>query len=107
NGPTSSVALPPASTALLHRDLAEAASKTIVLAMGNPYVVSDFPEVQNYLCSFSFAPVSEGSAVNALFGEIPIGGHLPVNIPEIADRGAGINRPQVLKGGQNPNVPGR
>ena len=107
NGPTSSVALPQSSTALLHQILAAAAPKTVVLAMGNPYVASDFPEVQNYLCTFSFAPVSEASAVKALFGEIPIGGHLPVNIPEIAERGAGINRPQVLRGGRNPNVPGK
>lgn len=107
NGPTNSVALPSPSTVLLHRILAVAAPKTVVLAMGNPYVASDFPEVQNYLCTFSFAPVSELSAVKALFGEISIDGHLPVSIPAIADRGAGIYRPQVLRGGQNPNVRGK
>jgi beta-N-acetylhexosaminidase len=107
DGPTNSVALPEASATLLHKVLAAAAQKTVVVAMGNPYVASDFPEVQNYMCTFSFAPVSELSAVKALFGEIPIGGHLPVRIPEIADRGEGISRPQVLRGGQNPNVAGR
>jgi beta-N-acetylhexosaminidase len=107
NGPTNSVALPEASANLLHQILAAAGQKTAVLAMGNPYVASDFPEVQTYLCTFSFAPVSESSAVKALFGEIPIGGHLPVNIPEIAQRGDGISRPQILKGVFNPNVPGK
>ena len=107
NGPMNSVAMPAASTELLHQILAAAAQKTIVIAMGNPYVASDFPEVQNYMCTFSFEPISEFSAVKALFGEIPINGHLPVNIPEIADRGEGINVPQVLKGGQNLNVPGK
>jgi beta-N-acetylhexosaminidase len=106
NGPMNSVALPEASGALLHQILGAAADKTVVLAMGNPYVASDFPEVKNYVCTFSFAPVSELSAVKALFGEIPIDGHLPVNIPEIAERGAGISRPQVVKGGVNPNVTG-
>jgi beta-N-acetylhexosaminidase len=106
NGPMNSVALPEASAALLHQILGAAADKTVVLAMGNPYVASDFPEVKNYVCTFSFAPVSELSAVKALFGEIPIDGHLPVNIPEIAERGAGISRPQVVKGGVNPNVTG-
>jgi len=62
-----------------------------VLAVGNPYVAKDFPEVQNYLCTFSAAPVSELSAVKALFGEIPLRGHLPVTIPGIANRGAGIS----------------
>jgi beta-N-acetylhexosaminidase len=104
NGPTNSVALEEASANLLHQILAVGARKTVVLAMGNPYVASDFPEVQTYICTFSNAPVSELSAVKALFGEIPIGGHLPVSIPAIAERGAGIARPQILKGGQNPNV---
>jgi len=107
NGPMNSVALPEASATLLHQILAAAAEKTVVLAMGNPYVASDFPEVQTYVCTFSFAPVSELSAVKALFGEIAIDGHLPVNIPEIAERGAGISRPQILKGVSNPNVPGK
>ncbi|MGZ4790160.1 MAG: glycoside hydrolase family 3 N-terminal domain-containing protein [Terriglobales bacterium] len=107
NGPTNSVALPEPSANLLHQILAAAGQKTVVLAMGNPYVASDFPEVQTYLCTFSFAPVSELSAIKALFGEIPISGHLPVNIPEIAQRGDGISRPQILKGGFNPNVPGK
>jgi len=107
NGPTNSVALPEASATLLHQILATAGDRTAVLAMGNPYVASDFPEVQTYLCTFSFAQVSELSAIKALFGEIPIGGHLPVNIPEIAQHGDGISRPQILKGGLNLNVPGK
>jgi beta-N-acetylhexosaminidase len=64
--------------------------------MGNPYVAQDFPAVQNYLCTFSNASVSEISAVKALFGEIAIRGHLPVSIPNIAQRGAGIERPPQL-----------
>jgi beta-N-acetylhexosaminidase len=104
NGPMNSVALPEASAALLHQILGAAKDKTVVIAMGNPYVGSDFPEVENYVCTFSFAPVSELSAVKALFGEISIDGHLPVNIPEIAERGAGISRPEV-KGVFVPNVP--
>jgi beta-N-acetylhexosaminidase len=107
NGPTNSVALEEGAANLLHQILAVAAQKTVVLAMGNPYVASDFPELQTYICTFSNAPVSELSAVKALFGEIPINGHLPVSIPTIAERGVGIVRPQVLKGGQNPNVPGK
>ena len=54
--------------------------KTAVLAMGTPYLTEDFPTIQNYICTFSNANVSEVSAAKALFGEIPIAGHLPVNI---------------------------
>ena len=100
NGATNSVGLSDASGALLQKILDHAAEKTGVLAMGNPYLAQDFPTVQNYLCTFSNATVSEISAVKALFGEIAIRGHLPVSIPNIAQRGAGIERPvQITQGG--------
>ncbi|HXM60148.1 MAG TPA: glycoside hydrolase family 3 N-terminal domain-containing protein [Terriglobales bacterium] len=100
SGVTNSVGLSDASGALLQKVLDHAAEKTAVLAMGNPYLAQDFPGVQNYLCTFSNATVSEMSVVKALFGEIPIRGHLPVSIPNIAQRGAGIDRPaQVAQGG--------
>jgi len=63
-------------------------------------MAQDFPAIQNYLCTFSNASVSEISAVRALFGEIAIHGHLPVSIPNIAQRGAGIERvPQAAQEG--------
>jgi beta-N-acetylhexosaminidase len=99
-GLTNSVGLSEASSGLLQKVLDHAAEKTAVLAMGNPYLAQDFPAVQNYLCAFSNEPVSEVSAVKALFGEIAIRGHLPVTIPNIAQRGAGIERPaQIAQGG--------
>jgi beta-N-acetylhexosaminidase len=76
---------------LLHSVVATAAAKTVVLAMGNPYLARSIPEVQNYLCAFSDAEVSEVSAVQALFGEIPTPGRLPITIPGIAARGTGLN----------------
>jgi beta-N-acetylhexosaminidase len=100
NGLTNSVSLSDASGALLQTILDHAAQKTAVLAMGNPYVAQDFPATQSYLCTFSNASISEISAVKALFGEIAIRGHLPVSIPNIAQRGAGIERPpQVAEEG--------
>jgi beta-N-acetylhexosaminidase len=85
-----SVSMPQESADVLSGILSSAADKTVVVALGNPYVARDFPEVQNYMCTFSAAPVSEISAAKALFGEIEIHGHLPVSIPGIAQRGAGI-----------------
>jgi beta-N-acetylhexosaminidase len=103
NGLTNSVALSDASGMLLHGILDRAAAKAVVIAMGSPYLAQDFPAVQNYLCTFSNVSISEISAVKALFGEIPINGHLPVTIPGIAQRGVrgvGIERrPQPSQGG--------
>jgi len=95
-----SMAMADATGTLLQQLLDHAASKTAVVAMGNPYLAGDFPKIENYVCTFSNATVSEVAAVKALFGEIPIHGHLPVTIPNIAQRGAGIERPaQVANGG--------
>ena len=95
-----SVAMADATGALLEQLLDRAARKTTVIAMGNPYLASDFPKIENYICTFSNATISEIAAVKALFGEIPIRGHLPVTIPNVAQRGTGLERPaQVAWGG--------
>jgi beta-N-acetylhexosaminidase len=99
-----SVAVADATGTLLHRLLEQAAGKTVVVAVGNPYMVADFPKIDNYLCTFSNETVSEISAVKALFGEIPIHGHLPVSIPNVAQRGAGIERQSNLAQGDPEHV---
>jgi beta-N-acetylhexosaminidase len=94
-----SVAVADATGSLLSKLTEHAPAKMAVVAMGNPYVASDFPGIQNYLCTFSNVTISEVSAVKALFGEIPVRGHLPVSIPNVAQRGAGIERNSMLAGG--------
>ncbi len=96
-----SVALPDASAQLMQQILGHATERTVVVGLGNPYVIMDFPAIQNYICTFSGTEISQASAIKALFGEIPISGHLPVNIPGIAERGAGIQKP-LLAGGTIP-----
>jgi beta-N-acetylhexosaminidase len=93
------VSMADASGALLQQVLDRAGEKTAVIAMGNPYLAADFPRIETYMCTFSNATVSELAAVKALFGEIAIRGHLPVSIPNIAARGAGIERPAVVGSG--------
>lgn len=92
------VGLSDARGALLGKILQAAGPKTMVVAVGNPYVAADFPQVENYMCTFSNARVSEDSAVKALFGEIPLRGHLPVTIPQVAQRGAGLEKAAVTGG---------
>jgi beta-N-acetylhexosaminidase len=95
-----SVTLADANAALLQNILDRGAEKTVVLAMGSPYLAQGFPAIQNYLCAFSNVSIADVSAVKALFGEIAIRGHLPVTIPGIAARGAGIERPaNIAEGG--------
>jgi beta-N-acetylhexosaminidase len=68
-------------------------SPMVVVAMGSPYVLGSFPQAAASLTTFSPTTPSEVAAVKALFGEIPIGGHLPVTIPGFAKYGDGIQLP--------------
>ncbi len=79
------------SGAILQKILDTGGGKTIVLAMGSPYPILNFPGIHSYLCTFSPVATSERAAAKALFGEIGIHGKLPVTLPEIAKRGSGID----------------
>jgi beta-N-acetylhexosaminidase len=88
--------LPDSTSALFDRILARAGERTVVLAMGSPYLTDDFPGIQNYICTFSNATVSEVSAARALFGEIPIHGHMPVHLLKAGVQVGGAGPPQVV-----------
>ena len=84
------IAVQESSVTLLQQVLGSAAEKTIVVALGSPYIAAQLPEVQTYICTLSSGHDSELSAAKAIFGEIPMTGHLPVTIPNIAGRGTGL-----------------
>jgi beta-N-acetylhexosaminidase len=70
--------------------LAGSGRPVVLVAMGNPYLLRNFPGVAAYLATFSTVPTSEVAAVRALWGEIAVRGHLPVTIPGCAALGEGI-----------------
>jgi beta-N-acetylhexosaminidase len=61
-----------------------------LVALGNPYLLRNYPSVAAYLATFSTVPPSETAALKALWGEMNISGHLPVTIPGQAAYGEGI-----------------
>jgi beta-N-acetylhexosaminidase len=88
-----SVSLAQTPATVLQSVLDVGKEKTVVVAFGSPYIAEDFPQIENYLCAYSNVSISEIAAVQALFGEIAIQGHLPVTIPGFGQRGAGIQKP--------------
>jgi beta-N-acetylhexosaminidase len=80
------------SAGILREVLDKAGDRTVVLALGSPYSILNFPSERSYMCMYSWVPTSERAAVKALFGEIPIHGKLPVTLPGIAKRGDGMDR---------------
>ncbi len=66
----------------------------IVVSFGNPYLVSDFPEVQSYVLAWNGSEVSQRAAARALVGQVDIAGRTPTRIPPFFDIGDGITVPR-------------
>lgn len=86
NTDSGSPALEHGPNAVLGQVIKAANEKTVVVSLGSPYIIAQYPALQNYICTFSNVPDSEVSATKYLFGEMPARGHLPVSIPGIATR---------------------
>ncbi len=79
--------------------LVQAKPSSLLISLGNPYLIQQFPSVATYLCTYSHLATSQIAAVKALFGEIPLLGQLPVSIPGVARRSSGLKReplPMIL-----------
>jgi beta-glucosidase-like glycosyl hydrolase len=66
--------------------------KTIAVSFGSPYVIRDLPQLKTYFCAYGIQPVMQTAIVQAIFGEAPISGRLPVTIPAMHKRGEGIDK---------------
>ena len=64
--------------------------RLIVTSFGTPYLIQAFPEVPAYLAAYHYSALMQQALVGALLGEAPITGRLPITIPEVADRGTGV-----------------
>jgi beta-N-acetylhexosaminidase len=67
----------------------------VLISMGNPYLLRNYPDVPAYMTTYSTVPPSEVAAMKAVFGEIPVRGKLPVTIPNLAKIGEGIVSPAI------------
>jgi beta-N-acetylhexosaminidase len=73
----------------------QARRPTVVVSLGNPYLLSSFPEVGTYMVAWGSREVSQRAAARALVGESAITGTLPISIPPLHSLGAGVRRPAV------------
>ncbi|MCU7524106.1 MAG: serine hydrolase [Ignavibacteria bacterium] len=77
---TGSVDMPEEEVKLV-KALSEINKPVIFMSMGNPYILSNFPQAPNYLCSYGEPKVSQLAMLKALTGDIDITGRLPISIP--------------------------
>jgi beta-N-acetylhexosaminidase len=82
--------------------LVRGSAPVALIALGNPYLLRDFPEVAAYAATFSTSTTSETATAKAMLGEIPITGKLPVSIPGLAKVGDGLDVPAKGSSASNP-----
>jgi beta-N-acetylhexosaminidase len=95
-----SIGLPDDESSFVDRLLA-AGKPVIVACFGSPYLVERFPAAKTWVAAFSTVDVAQRAMGRALFGQVPVGGRLPVNVPGVAPLGAGLDlaaQPMKLRG---------
>src|SRR6266700_4307627 len=73
----------PAEQAALAEQLYKSGRPVITAAFGSPYLIERFPKAETWLAAFGISDVAQISVYRALFGEIPVRGHLPVTVPGV------------------------
>jgi beta-glucosidase-like glycosyl hydrolase/CubicO group peptidase (beta-lactamase class C family) len=84
----------PAEQAALAEQVYKTGKPVITVGLGSPYLIESFPKAETWLAAFGISDVAQISIARALFGEIPVRGHLPVTVPGVnLAAGFGIELP--------------
>ena len=62
----------------------------VVVSFGNPYLVTEFPDVQAYMLAWNGSEASQRAAAAALLGRTEITGRVPTRIPPLFEIGDGL-----------------
>ncbi|MEE8341471.1 MAG: glycoside hydrolase family 3 N-terminal domain-containing protein, partial [Candidatus Neomarinimicrobiota bacterium] len=97
------VALSDVQTAFV-KMLSEKNRNIIMVSYGNPYIIRDFREISTYVCAWESQPILQKAGTNVILGLNAVNGKLPINIPNIAERGSGIEKERSPIYFKNPIV---
>jgi beta-N-acetylhexosaminidase len=73
-------------------DALAARERLVMISLGNPYLIRQFPRVRSYMVTFGVGDALERAAARAVLGASPITGRSPVGLPGFFSRGDGIAR---------------
>jgi beta-N-acetylhexosaminidase len=90
---TTPVGLSGDSAALFGEFVAAVPRKTVIVALGSPYLIENYRDIESYICTYSLTSTAERSAVKALFGEIKNHAKLPITLPGVAPLGFSLPWP--------------
>ncbi len=88
-GEARSVGLPESCARALNH-LIERNVPIVSVSFGNPYLLQSFPSLHTYLIAYGDMPVLQEAAARALLGKADVTGRLPISLPGLYQRGAGI-----------------
>lgn len=66
----------------------------LLISFGNPYLIQGLPETPGYICAWKGNQVMQKAMVQTLLGKNHFSGTLPITIPDIAERGDGLQLEQ-------------
>ncbi len=76
-------------------DSLAARERVVVVSLGNPYLIRQFPGVGTYAVTYGVSDALERAAARAVLGRASITGTAPVSLPGFFTRGDGIQRDVV------------
>jgi len=74
------------------RRLIEVAPDAVVLAFTGPEISVELSDARTLICCYDGSEPSQRAAVATLFGECPMAGRLPVDVPPLFRAGTGLRR---------------
>jgi len=84
----------PAEQAALAEQVYKTGKPVITVGLASPYLIERFPQAETWLAAFGISDVAQISVARAIFGQIPVRGHLPVTVPGVnLKAGFGIELP--------------
>jgi beta-N-acetylhexosaminidase len=67
-----------------------------VVSFASPYYLESMPDVDSYVCTYSYQRAAQRAAARAILGKSAMTGRLPVTIPGFYDYGHRANYPMAL-----------
>jgi len=91
SGAKNSVGIPDNGAEIL-RDAISSGKTVIGISFGNPYILTDFPQMKTYIVAYGDMSSLQRAAAKALTGENDFQGKLPISLPGLYPRGTGLQK---------------
>lgn len=75
-------------------ELNKKSNRVLLISFGNPYLIQGLPETPGYICAWNGNDILQKAMVQTLMGKNHFSGTLPITIPDIAERGVGLQLKQ-------------